>query len=417
MSDPNEPPGEPTRSHPDPEETQRFPPSDLADGSPGELPPGLPSLPPRYRPIRFHARGGLGEVFIAEDTELHRRVALKRVRPHHAANPEALRRFIREAETTARLQHPGVVPVYGLVWDSDGRPWYAMRFVEGEPFRDAIARIHGATSIHFEGGRVPVGGVVRAVMSHLLSPFMLVCQTVAFAHKHGIIHRDLKPDNIMLGRFGEVFVVDWGLARSFAKRSPEFASDDPSGDAEADALVTQPGAVRGTPAFMSPEQAAGRVELLGEASDIYSLGAILYVVLTGRVPFEAARLPDLLAGVMSGQFPHPRTLDPAIPRALECICLKAMALKPRDRYLRAEQLAADISRWMADEPVSVHREPLRKRLRRWEARHQWMMPRIMFYILGAFMLFWIVSLYQIDTQRMRQIEELRKELDRVKNSR
>ena len=156
----------------------------------------------RYRTVRFHAAGGLGAVYLAEDGELHRAVALKCLQAHADADPIARRRFVREAEITGRLEHPGIVPVYGLLQSTDGRPFYTMHFVEGATLHSAIRRLHE----NFRNQRV--------AFQKLLRQFVQVCDTIAYAHSRGVLHRDLKPQNIMLGPFGEVLVVDWGLAKS-----------------------------------------------------------------------------------------------------------------------------------------------------------------------------------------------------------
>jgi formylglycine-generating enzyme required for sulfatase activity len=185
-----------------------------------------------------------------------------------------------------------------------------------------------------------------------------------------VLHRDLKPGNVMLGRFGETLVVDWGLAKP--ADLPESAASEegrlvpPSGGGEA----TLPGTAVGTPAYMSPEQAAGRLDRLGPASDVYSLGATLYCVLTGRAPVEARDRDEALRRVERGEFPRPRELDRAIPAALEAVCLKAMARDPAGRYATPLDLAGDLEHWLADEPVSAHREPWTTRARRWVGRHR-----------------------------------------------
>jgi eukaryotic-like serine/threonine-protein kinase len=410
MPEPNErpeEPGEPTQTH---RPTDREPPHTLpfipgeathAPNSPGSV---------RYRPVQLHARGGLGEVYLADDNELHREVALKRIRPAHAANPDALRRFVREAEITARLQHPGIVPVYGLVWDESGQPWYAMRFVRGESLQSAIDQFHLTLALRDESPNY------RFALSGLLSRFVMVCDTLAYAHSRGVIHRDLKPDNILLGPFGETLVADWGLARPFRDSREESAAGArrartslPPED------LTQTGAILGTPAFMSPEQAAGEVTKLTPASDIYSLGAILYAILTGRAPFKAENLPALLARVRSGQFPPPRQVNEDLPLALEAICLKAMATSPADRYRTAQELSGDIQRWLADEPVTAYGDSFFKRLRRWERRvGRWYHPH-MHRVHGMFALFvlavWLfscVSCAAIESKlrdRNRKLEE------------
>jgi serine/threonine protein kinase/formylglycine-generating enzyme required for sulfatase activity len=318
----------------------------------------------RFRVLRPLARGGLGEVFLAQDGELNREVALKEILPRHADDPESRARFLREAEVTGALEHPGVVPVYGLGTHPDGRPYYTMRLIRGETLREAIGRFHAAD----RASRPP--GERNVELRKLLGRFVAVCDAVAYAHSRGILHRDLKPDNIMLGPYGETLVVDWGLAGPVRgpDQTPLPSALRPAGAAEG---WTQTGAVIGTPQYMSPEQAAGQADRLGPAADVYSLGATLYQLLTGRAPFPMeGGILDLLLRVRSGDFPRPRTVHHGVPQALEAICLKAMASRPADRYSTARELADDLERWLADEPVRAHREPLRSRLGRWRRRHR-----------------------------------------------
>ncbi len=306
----------------------------------------------RYVAVRLHATGGLGEVHEAEDTELGRRVALKRVRAARADDPDSRRRFLREAAITARLEHPGVVPVYGLGWDADGRPHYAMRLVEGESLHQAVRAFHDAD----RPGRDP--GERRLAQRALLGRFAAVCQTVAYAHSRGMIHRDLKPANVMLGKFGETLVVDWGLA----KRVGSAATD---GDAPSPDPVdgeTQTGERVGTPAYMSPEQAAGRWDVVGPASDVYGLGATLYTILTGRPPLDPATTPRAVA--------PPRQVKPEVPPALEAVCLKAMSARPEDRYASAAEVGAEVERWLAGEPVAAYPDGWPARAGRWARRHR-----------------------------------------------
>jgi tetratricopeptide (TPR) repeat protein/tRNA A-37 threonylcarbamoyl transferase component Bud32 len=314
--------------------------------------------------LRFHARGGIGEVLLAEDAELHRPVALKRLQAEHAGHPDSQRRFLREAEITSKLEHPGVVPIHGLVADEHGQPCYAMRFIEGESFRDAIQRFHDADR---QPGRDP--GERNLALRQLLGQFVAVCKTMAFAHNRGVIHRDLKPANVMLGKYGETLVVDWGLAKVVARTDEARASGEETLQPTAARAMegTRLGQVVGTPAYMSPEQASGAVAQLGPASDIYSLGATLYVLLTGQAPYQGDRI---LEQVRAGTFARPRQVKAAVPTALEAVCLKAMASKPGERYATALALAADVEHWLADEPVTAYTEGWTTRLRRWSRRHR-----------------------------------------------
>jgi serine/threonine-protein kinase len=339
-----------------------------ADGSGGTAlsPEAGAGSGPRYRALHFHARGGLGEVWVAHDEEFQREVALKRIREDHADDAESRRRFLREAEVTGRLEHPGIVPAYGLTHDADGRPCYAMRLVRGGTLKDAIQRFHQADI----PGRDP--GERSLALRQLLGRFIAVCQAVAYAHGRGIVHRDLKPSNVMLGeKYGETLVVDWGLAKVVGRREADRVSAAegtlrPRSSGE----DTRTGQTMGTLAYMSPEQAAGRWDVLGPASDVYSLGATLYHILTSRAPFGDGLPGEVVLQVQRGEFPRPRQVKAVVPRALEAICLKAMGLRAEQRYATALELAADVEHWLADEPVAAYREPWSVRAGRWVRRHK-----------------------------------------------
>ncbi|HTU89758.1 MAG TPA: protein kinase [Gemmataceae bacterium] len=321
----------------------------------------------RYQILRPHDKGGIGEVFVALDQELNRQVALKEMQERHAADMHSRGCFVREAEITGGLEHPGIVPVYGLGQYADGRPFYAMRFIQGETLKDAIARYHrsgerGAQSPEFE-------------LRTLLTRFVAVCNTIAYAHSRGVIHRDLKPSNIMLGKYGETLVVDWGMAKAGMNEPPARGASDGLPEPTlvpslTDAIETQAGSAMGTPAYMSPEQASGRLDLLGPASDIYSLGATLYTLLTGRAPIEGKDTAEVLRKAQRGEWLPPRQVKPDVPPALDAVCRKAMAPTPPERYPTALALAADVERWFADEPVAVYRESWTARSRRWMRHHR-----------------------------------------------
>jgi serine/threonine-protein kinase len=317
----------------------------------------------RFRVLRPHAEGGLGRVSVALDEELSREVALKEIRVECADEPHSRARFVQEAKITGGLDHPGVVPVYGLGCFPDGRPFYAMRLIHGVSLQEAIKQFHAADVPGRDAGE-------RAMaLRGLLRRFLDVCNAVGYAHSRGVLHRDLKPANVMLGPFGETLVVDWGLARPAGEPVAEGGS--PQGPAPAsDSTPTEVGSPMGTPAYMSPEQAAGRLDQLGSAGDVYSLGATLYCLLTGQAPFTGPNMRAILRAVQRGDFPPPRRVKPAVPRALEAVCLKAMALQPGGRYPTAKALADDVEHWLADEPVGAWREPLRVRAGRWLGRHR-----------------------------------------------
>jgi eukaryotic-like serine/threonine-protein kinase len=329
-----------------------------------------PATGTRFRILRPHARGGLGEVFIAEDAELHREVALKEIQERQADNIESRSRFLIEAEITGGLEHPGIVPVYGLGTYADGRPYYAMRFIRGDSLKDAIDRFHKADAAGMDAGERALA--LRA----LLGRFVDVCDAIAYAHSRGVLHRDLKPGNIMLGKYGETLVVDWGLAKPMSGPQEKTEKIDGPGEGSlvphsiSSSSQTLMGSALGTPQYMSPEQAAGRLDQLGPPSDVYSLGATLFCLLTGQPPFIEKDVGVLLQKVQRGEFARPREIKASVPIPLEAICTKAMALNPNDRYQSPRGLADDIEHWLADEPVSAWREPLTVKARRWIGRHR-----------------------------------------------
>jgi serine/threonine protein kinase len=271
----------------------------------------------RFRIIRQHARGGLGVVFVAEDQQLHRPVALKQLRDDRGDSDQVRRRFLEEAEITGQLEHPGVVPIYALGIDPQGKPYYAMRFIGGQDMGSRIREFHRdykASNEAFDGPN----------LKHLLRRFLDVCNAMEYAHSRGILHRDLKPSNIMLGKYGETLVVDWGLAKVLPGFSKARFADDldlPLQNHVAQAIgdvggETRQGEFMGTIAYASPEQLRGDVDRLGPSTDIYSLGAILYEVLTDQPPIQGQLgLPQEIAQHIERQcfesfwrhFPLPRS--------------------------------------------------------------------------------------------------------------
>lgn len=310
----------------------------------------------RYSLTSLHATGGMGRVWLARDAALGRNVALKELRPELVENPAVWSRFLQEARITGQLEHPGIVPVYELTSrPHDHRPFYTMRFVEGRTLSESIESYHQKRA---QGAAGPLD--LRA----LLSAFVGVCNAVGYAHSRGVVHRDLKGANVVLGDFGEVMVLDWGLAKVIG--SEEHAS---AAVAAAD-CETHLGQILGTPAYMAPEQAAGELERIGPRTDVYGLGAILYEILTGRPPFSGNTIEEILAKVRAGGPLPPVRCGGAGTAALEAICLRAMARHAEDRYFSAGELADEVERWLADEPVRAYREPLPTRFARWARRHK-----------------------------------------------
>ena len=359
----------------------------------------------RFRILRPHARGGLGEVFIARDEELRREVALKQIQGRYAEDPESRARFLLEAEVTGGLEHPGIVPVYGLGCFPDGRPFYAMRFIRG-----TASRRPSSGSIMRDGpDRDP--GERMLEPQRLLRRFIDVCNAVAYAHSRGILHRDLKPGNVMLGPYGETLVVDWGLAKPIGRAGGSAGTTErtlhPS--SASGVTPTQMGAAVGTPQFMSPEQAAGRLDELGPASDVYSLGATLYGLLTGKSPFRDPEIGTVLRRIQAGDFPPPRQVKKDLARALEAICLKAMALQPANRYDSPRSLANDLEHWLADEPVTAWREPPVTRALRWARWHKTAVAGVLAILLTALVALTVSTV--VITRKQRETDEARRKAE------
>ncbi|MBI2809110.1 MAG: serine/threonine protein kinase [Planctomycetes bacterium] len=324
----------------------------------------------RFTLLRKLGQGGIGAVWLARDENLRRNVAIKELIVRSGVSDAVARRFQREAEITGQLEHPNIVSIYQFGEDAEsGRAFYAMRFVGKKTLADAVKEYHE---------KCAAGMDVTLDLHRLLSAFLTVCQAIGYAHSSGVIHRDLKPDNIALDNFGQVIVIDWGLAKMLEDGDQHEGIADASGGTRDGAERTVAGHVLGTPLYMAPEQAAGRLDEVDERTDIYGLGAILFAILTGFAPHEkshsslstATKVSEFLNSIASAPTPrvsdHIATVDPG----LAAICEKAMSNRRYVRYESAGQLAEDVQRWMAGEPVSAHSEPLSRRINRWIAHHR-----------------------------------------------
>jgi eukaryotic-like serine/threonine-protein kinase len=309
----------------------------------------------KYRLLEELGRGGMGTVYLAEDSVLERRVALK-VLGAAAAPPGAVDRMWNEARILARLEHPGIVPVHDAGVLPDGRIYYAMKRVDGNRLDELAPSLSRAERLRL---------------------FPRICEAVAFAHARGVVHRDLKPENVMVGPFGEILVMDWGVAK---------ALDASAGSAPADAATrpeaTAAGAVVGTLAYMAPEQAEGAADRIGAAADVYGLGAILYFLLAGRPPFEGERAEARARGFSRAEPESLRARDRSVTPALDAIVRRAMAAEPGNRYAGAEDLAADVARYLDGERVLAHEERLLERTRRLLVRYRTPILIVLAYVVA-----------------------------------
>ncbi|MBN2578004.1 MAG: serine/threonine protein kinase [Pirellulales bacterium] len=304
----------------------------------------------RYELLSEIGRGGMGVVYQARQKELDRTVALKMILASHLASPDQVKRFQSEARAAARLRHSNIVQIHE-VGQLNGQDFFSMEYIEGESLAERIAR-----------GPIDQKAAVRIVAA--------VARAVEYLHQQGIVHRDLKPSNVLLDREDTPYLTDFGLAKAI------FGGDD----------LTATGVIAGTPSYMAPEQAAGRRGQVGPATDVYSLGVILYELLTGRPPFRAETPVDTLLEVLSGDPPLPRRLNPKIPMALELICLKCLQKSPEERYPSAAALAEDLEHFLRGEPLAARPPGLAQKFWSWTRRQPALAVR-----LSGLGVFWIVA--------------------------
>ncbi len=300
----------------------------------------------RYRVLETLGEGGMAIVYVAKDSCLRRTVALKCLKQEYQDNSDIRNRFLKEAQIMASLRHQGAIPIYDIGVLPSGQSFYAMKRVSGQTLR---ALFEQRTC---EQVRTPY------LCDRFIDMFRRVCQTVAIAHQDGIIHRDLKPENIMVDDFGSVYIMDWGLAK-FVTQEEEPNPSNPH----------QARTVMGTPSYMSPEQARGENQASDTQSDVFSLGVILYEILTGVQPFRAKSTWEAIQGVISYYPQEPRKLNPRISHDIAEVCMKALSKDPAQRYPTAAELAKDIQRYQEFRPVSATKPHLISRVRYWARRH------------------------------------------------
>jgi serine/threonine protein kinase len=344
----------------------------------------------KYKVLASIGRGGMGVVHQARDLRIRRNVAMKVIRTASQFSRENVLRFVDEAQLTGQLQHPNIVPVYEIGLDEQGEVFYTMKLVKGTTLDEVLRQLRKGSADVLKKYPLPT----------LLNVFQKICDAMAYAHSLGVVHRDLKPDNVMLGEYGEVMVMDWGLAKKIAHGvSDEHAGENkpPPPPPDLRGFQTLNGLIVGTPPYIAPEAARGELDKMDPRSDVYVLGAILYAILTLRPPYRGKEFAELIEQIVSGKFAHPssyntpakaskNTPPPTETSALECallhlpgrrvpeglaaIVLKAMSYESVDRYQSVAELQEDIAAWQTGFAPKAERAGLRRQFILWAARHK-----------------------------------------------
>ncbi len=356
----------------------------------------------RYRADGSLGRGGMGVVEKVYDEDLRRHLALKRLRRQDASDV-LVGRFLEEAQVAAQLDHPGIAPVHELGVDGDGQPYFTMKLVEGEHLGRVMERVR----------RGEAGWTVERVVGTVLR----VCEAMAYAHAKGVIHRDIKPENVMVGRFGETYVMDWGLARVVGRLGrPDAGPVDEEattvvGTVRQDfaphesPLLTMAGEALGTPYYMAPEQAQGRLEALGPATDVYAIGCILYQLIAGVCPYQTrdrSTSGEVIAALLAGPPPPLRSFAARVAPELEAICEKAMARDPTARYVTMAELAGDLRSFQENRVVKAYATGPIAELRKWVSRNQ---AVALLVAAGALIVVGMIAVFVVTLQSERNVAE------------
>ena len=357
-----------------------------------------------YTVLESFDEGAMGEILIARDNKLNRTVAYKKIHEHVAEIPSYLGRFYMEAQVTAQLQHPNIVPVYGLM-NSGGNVGYAMKLIDGITLKEYI---HETQEQYVNLGQPDEHHNLHARLEH----FLKVCDAMHYAHRKGVIHRDLKPLNVMIGPYNEVYVMDWGIAKTVDVDKDTFGDKTVMvGHEEVDEKdKTKMGQVMGTPAYMSPEQAEGELDILDHRSDLYSLGLILFELVTFHRAINGKNSDEVMMKARRGHIDPPPayTKQADEQEQLLSIVKKATEYMPEDRYPTVADFSDDIRRFMHGEAIKARPESRKQKTMRWVAHHRKAAVNIVAAsLMGSFMLFVALLFLQLETMRETQSEDLK----------
>jgi serine/threonine protein kinase len=374
----------------------------------------------KYKVITTIGRGGMGVVMQARDLRIRRTVAMKVIKTEHQFSRENVLRFVDEAQLTGQLEHPNIIPVYELGTDEQGEIFYTMKYVKGITLDNVLRGL--------QNGRQQM--IEKYSLGTLLTIFQKICDGVAFAHSKGVVHRDLKPENVMIGSYGEVLVMDWGLAKNMTGASRPANHVETARDAAAAGdlrgFETMHGLIVGTPPYLSPEQARGELDKIDERSDVFVLGAILYAILTLRPPVEGSTVGEMIDNIVGSRITPPLDYNQPVksaardndavdepivlhhcpgqrvPDGLSAVVMKAMQAEPEKRYQTVEEMQAEITAWQGGFAPKAERASLGKQVWLWALRHR---TGVTVFAVG-FLLFNIMMLafiYQLTVEKNRAL--------------